>query len=98
MDIHPIRTEAEYEAALAEIARLFEATPQTPEGDRLDVLATLVEAYEQQHYSIPTPDPIEALTYYMESRDSPVRTSNHTSATVHESPRCSTGNVPYLWR
>ena len=68
MDIHPIRTEAEYEAALAEIARLFEATPQTPEGDRLDVLATLVEAYEQQHYSIPTPDPIEALTYYMESR------------------------------
>jgi HTH-type transcriptional regulator / antitoxin HigA len=68
MDIHPIRTEAEYEAALAEIERLFEATPQTPEGDRLDVLATLVEAYEQQHYSIPTPDPIEALTYYMESR------------------------------
>ena len=68
MDIHPIRTEADYEAALAEIERLFDAAPHTPEGDRLEVLATLVEAYEEQHYSIPAPDPIEAITYYMESR------------------------------
>ena len=68
MDIHPIRTEADYEAALAEIERLFKAAPNTPEGDRLEVLATLVEAYEAQHYSIPTPDPIEAIKYYMESR------------------------------
>ena len=68
MDIHPIRTEAEYEAALAEIERLFDAPPNTPEGDRLEVFATLVEAYEEQHYSIPTPDPIEAIKYYMESR------------------------------
>jgi HTH-type transcriptional regulator/antitoxin HigA len=49
MDIRPIHTEAEYEAALAEIERLFDAAPHTPEGDRLKVLATLVEAYEEQH-------------------------------------------------
>jgi HTH-type transcriptional regulator / antitoxin HigA len=67
MHLRPIRTEADYEAALAEIERLFDATPDTPEGDRLDVLATLVEAYEEQHYSIPAPDPIEAIQYYMES-------------------------------
>ena len=68
MNIHPIRTEADYEAALAEIERLFDATANTPEGDCLAVLATLVEAYEEQHYSIPAPDPIEAITYHMESR------------------------------
>ena len=68
MDIHPLRTETDYAAALAEIGRLFDAAPHTPEGDRLDVLATLVEAYEEQHYSIPAPDPIEAIHYYMESR------------------------------
>ena len=68
MDLHPIRTEADYEAALAEIERLFDAAPNTPEGDRLEVFATLVEAYEEQHYSIPIPNPIEAIKYYMESR------------------------------
>ena len=68
MDIRPMRTEADYEAALAEIDRLFDAAPNTPEGDRLDVLVTLVEAYEEQHYSIPAPDPIEAIKYHMESR------------------------------
>ena len=68
MDIRPIKTEAEYQAALAEIEGLFDAAPHTPEGDRLDVLTTLVEAYEEQHYSIPLPDPIEAIKYHMESR------------------------------
>ena len=68
MHLRPIRTEADYEAALAEIERLFDAAPDTPEGERLDVLATLVEAYETQHYSIPAPGPIEAIQYYMESR------------------------------
>jgi HTH-type transcriptional regulator/antitoxin HigA len=66
--IRPIRTEADYQAALAEIERLFEAVPDTPEGDRLDVLTTLVEVYEKQHYHIPAPDPVEAILYYMESR------------------------------
>jgi len=68
MDIRPIRTEKDYEAALAEIERLFDAAPNTPDGDRLEVLLTLVEAYEAQHYPIPAPDPIEAIKYYMESR------------------------------
>jgi HTH-type transcriptional regulator / antitoxin HigA len=68
MDIHPIKTEVDYQSARAEIERLFDAMPDTPAGDRLDVLATLVEAYEEQHYSIPAPDPIDAITYYMESR------------------------------
>lgn len=66
--IRPIRTEADYQAALTEIERLFEAAPNTPEGDRLDVLTTLVETYEKQHYHIPAPDPVEAILYYMESR------------------------------
>ena len=68
MDIKPIRTKAEYRTALAEIERLFDAAPGTPDGDRLDVWATLVEAYEAQHEPIPLPDPIEAIRYHMESR------------------------------
>jgi HTH-type transcriptional regulator/antitoxin HigA len=68
MEIRPIRTEADYQAALAEIERLFEAPPGTREGDRLDVLTTLVETYEAQHYALPAPDPIEAVRYTMESR------------------------------
>jgi HTH-type transcriptional regulator / antitoxin HigA len=68
MEIRPIRTEADYETALAEIERLFDAVPNTPENDRLDVLTTLVEAYEMHHYPIPEPDPVEAIKYYMESR------------------------------
>jgi HTH-type transcriptional regulator / antitoxin HigA len=68
MEIRPIKTEADYQAALAEIERLFDATPNTPAGDCLDVLTTLVEAYEAQHYSLPAPDPIDALTYHLESR------------------------------
>ena len=68
MDIRPIRTEADYQATLMEIERLFGAAPNTPQGDRLDVLTTLVEAYEDLHYRIPAPDPVEAIKYYMESR------------------------------
>ncbi len=68
MDIKPIKTEKEYEKALKEIERLFEAVPGTPENDRYQVLATLVEAYEDENYPIPLPDPIEAIYYYMESR------------------------------
>ena len=68
MDIKPIKTEADYQAALEEIEGLFDAAPDTPEGDRLEVLVTLVEAYEEKHYSIPKPDPIEAILYHMESR------------------------------
>ena len=68
MDIKPIKTEADYEAALHEVERLFDSLPNTPEGDRLEVLTTLVEAYEEKDYSIPSPDPIEAILYYIETR------------------------------
>jgi HTH-type transcriptional regulator/antitoxin HigA len=68
MNIKPIRTAADYAAALKEIERLFEAEPGTPQGDRLEVLTTLVEAYEDKHFAIPAPDPIEAIQYFMESR------------------------------
>ena len=68
MDIHPIKTEADYQTALKEIETLFDASPGSDEGDRLEVLTTLVETYEDKHYSIPEPDPIEAIHYYMESR------------------------------
>lgn len=68
MEIRPIKTEADYQSALKEIERLFGAEPDTLEGDRLEVLATLVEAYEDEHYAIPAPDPVEAISYFMESR------------------------------
>lgn len=65
MEIAPIRTEADYEAAVAEIERLMDAEPETPEGDRLDVLSTLVEAYEQHHHPIDAPDPVAAVEFRM---------------------------------
>ena len=67
MEIKPIKTKADYQAALLEIENLFNARPDTPEGDRLEVLTTLVQSYEEKHYSIPLPEPIEAILYYMES-------------------------------
>jgi HTH-type transcriptional regulator/antitoxin HigA len=66
MDIKPIKSEQAYQDALAEIDRLFEAGPGTLEGDRVEVLVTLVEAYESQYYALPLPDPIEALEFHME--------------------------------
>ena len=68
MEIHPIKNEQDYQAALREIKLLFDAQPNTPELERLDILSTLVEAYEKTHYPISSPDPIEAIAYYMESR------------------------------
>ena len=63
--VRPIRTEADYEAALAEIDGLMTARSGTVEGDRLDVLATLVEAYEAEHHAIDAPDPIALLEFAM---------------------------------
>jgi len=68
MDIRPIRTESDYDATLAEIALLLDAQHGTPDGDRLDVLTTLVEAYEARHHPVPPPDPVEAILYHLESR------------------------------
>ena len=68
MEIKPIRTEADYKAAVKEIEQLWGASYGSPEGDKLDVLVTLVEAYEEKHYPIPPPDPIEAILHYMENQ------------------------------
>ena len=68
MDVRPIRTEADYKAALAEIETLMNATMGSPEGDRLDVLATLAEAYETVHVPIEAPDPISAILFMMEQK------------------------------
>ena len=66
MDIRPIKDEASLQAALAEIEGLMSAKPDTPEGDRLDVLVTLVDAYEARHHPIDPPDPIDAIKFRMD--------------------------------
>jgi len=68
MQIRAIKTKADHRAALKEIERLMDARPGRPAGDRLEVLATLVDHYESQHEPIEPPDPIDALRYHMESR------------------------------
>jgi HTH-type transcriptional regulator/antitoxin HigA len=68
MNIQPIQTEADYKATLKAIELLMDAAPGSAEESELDVLATLVEAYEAKHYPIPKPHPIAALEHYLESR------------------------------
>lgn len=67
-DLKPIRNERDYEQALAEVEKLWGAKGGTPKGDRLDILATLIEAYEIEHYPMDLPDPIEAIKFRMEQR------------------------------
>jgi HTH-type transcriptional regulator/antitoxin HigA len=66
MTIKSIKTERDYLKALREIDKLWDAKPNTAKGDRLEVLVTLVETYEQKHYRIEPPDPIEAIKFRME--------------------------------
>ncbi|MBF0483826.1 MAG: transcriptional regulator [Candidatus Omnitrophica bacterium] len=66
MTIKPIKTEKDYRLALKEIEYLWEAKPNTKEGDVLDILTTLVEAYELKHHSIYPPTPVEAIKFRME--------------------------------
>lgn len=73
MDIKPIRNKRDHEAALAEIERLMTAKRNTPEGDRLDILVTLVEAYEAKHFPLDLPDPVEAIKFVMEQRNLAVK-------------------------
>lgn len=65
-DIRPIRTEADFDLAMKEVARLWGAKTGSAEGDRLEVLATLIEAYEAVHHPIDPPDPVEAIKFRME--------------------------------
>ena len=66
MDIRPIMTEQDYDAALAEVEALWGAEADTLDGDKLDVLITLIEAYEAKHHRIDPPDPVEAILFRME--------------------------------
>lgn len=68
MDIRPIRTEEDYKAALREVSAYCDNEPEpgTPDGDRFEILVTLVEAYEAKHYPIDLPDPVEAIKFRME--------------------------------
>ncbi len=68
MHIKPIKTVEDNSAALARIEQLWEAEPNTPEGDELEVLVTLVQAFEEEHYPIEAPDPIEAIKFRMEQQ------------------------------
>jgi HTH-type transcriptional regulator / antitoxin HigA len=68
MDIKPIKTKADYKAALKAVESLMSAKANTPEGDRLDVLVTLVEAYERKHFPMELPDAVEAIKFRMEQQ------------------------------
>ena len=67
-EVKPIRTAADYEKAIGEVERLWGAKSGTPEGDHLDVLATLIDAYETERYSMDPPDPVEAIKFRMEQQ------------------------------
>jgi HTH-type transcriptional regulator/antitoxin HigA len=67
-EMKPIRTEADYEAALEEVAALWGGANDTPKGDRLDVLATLIDVYEAKHHAMDPPDPVEAIKFRMEQQ------------------------------
>jgi HTH-type transcriptional regulator/antitoxin HigA len=67
-EVRPIRTKRDYESALKEVERLWGAKAGTSEGDRLDVLATLVDAHEAEHYPMDPPDPVEAIKFRMEQQ------------------------------
>ncbi|WP_180899590.1 helix-turn-helix domain-containing protein [Martelella soudanensis] len=67
-ELKPIRTEADYDAALEEVERLWGAKSGTPDGDRLDVLATLIDVYEAKHHPMDPPDPVEAIKFRMEQQ------------------------------
>ena len=68
MNIHPIRTKSDYKRALREVSAYFDTEPEpdSEDGDRFEILATLVEAYEEKHFPIEAPDPIEAIRFRME--------------------------------
>lgn len=68
-DLKPLRSEVDYEEALAEVEVLWGAKAGTPEGDRLDILATLIDVYETAHYPMKVPDPVEAIKFRMEQQD-----------------------------
>lgn len=88
MDIRPIKTEADYEWALAEVTRYFKEQPQpgSPDGDRFDVLSDLIAAYEERHFPLGDADPIEVLQAFLEATG---RTQKDLAALFGSPPRAS---------
>jgi HTH-type transcriptional regulator/antitoxin HigA len=88
MDIRPIKTDADYEWALAEVTRYFEQQPEpgSTEGDRFDVLSDLIAAYEERHFPLPDADPVEALRAFLEATG---RTQQDLAALLGSAPRAS---------
>lgn len=66
--IKPLKTEADYEAALVELEKVFDCLPNTPEADRAEILIMLINKYEEEHYPLSIPDPIEAIKYIMQEK------------------------------
>jgi len=69
MDIKPIKTEQDYQEALQEVDKLIDAKSNTPDGDKLDILVTLIEAYEEKNHPVLPPEPVEAILHQMESQE-----------------------------
>jgi len=86
MKIRPIRTDADHEAALKEVERLWNAAPGSPDADKLDILATLIEAYEAKRYPLPAVDPIDFLKAHMEATG---RQQSDLAALLGSKPRAS---------
>ncbi|MCS0504776.1 helix-turn-helix domain-containing protein [Ancylobacter mangrovi] len=88
MDIRPIKTDADYEWALAEVTRYFEQQPEpgSTEGDRFDVLSDLIAAYEERHFPLPDADPVEALRAFLEATG---RTQQDLAVLFGSAPRAS---------
>ncbi|MCL5284324.1 MAG: transcriptional regulator [Nitrospirae bacterium] len=68
MEIRPVKTDLDYREALAEVESLMDAQADTPEGERLDVLTTLIESYEKKHFPMDPPDPVEAIKFCMDQK------------------------------
>ena len=91
MDIKPIKTDADYRAALKEIESLMMAGPDSPEGEKLDVMVTLIEAYEAKHFPMDLPDPVEAIKFEMERKGlvSTAQADNARASLSESFPGCS---------
>jgi HTH-type transcriptional regulator/antitoxin HigA len=92
MEIAPIKTQRDYRRILKEIEGLMNAKPNTSAGDRLDVLVTLVEAWEAKHYPLDLPDAVEAIKHHMDQKGLRRAISFHSSAAATVSTRCSRAN------
>ena len=86
MNIRPIRTKADYRASLKEIETLMTAKSKSPEGDRLDVLVTLIEAYERMHFPLDLPDAVNAINFKMDQAGLTARNSTARGGLLSEGP------------